>query len=274
MTEKRTRSQIAAEVAEIAGAARRVSTPVERAIDDMDDVTRPGAREVATLTVAARSLDWQFEPVMKALESASKITDWSHPFMVAHQMRGHMGPSFNWRDAPYRFYKSFEHFYESELEQTFGSWESLQHTWQRVVKGKITEKQAREEIEEERQAARAAKANEIDAATPDLTKHGGDHKSDAYQDRAEKNDPTLIKRGNDYDIARLRRDRPDIHARVLAGEISAHAGMIEAGFRKRAQSRKRTPFERACKLLDKLSADERRELRDRIDSTLRRDAAA
>jgi hypothetical protein len=33
-------------------------------------------------------------------------------------------------------------------------------------------------------------------------------------------------------LRRLRKDRPDIHARVLAGEISAHAGMIEAGFRR------------------------------------------
>src|SRR5208282_3228545 len=34
-------------------------------------------------------------------------------------------------------------------------------------------------------------------------------------------------------IRRLRKDRPDIHTRVLAGELSAHAGMIEAGFRKK-----------------------------------------
>ena len=33
-------------------------------------------------------------------------------------------------------------------------------------------------------------------------------------------------------LRRLRKHRPDIHARVLAGELSPHAGMIEAGFRK------------------------------------------
>jgi hypothetical protein len=38
-----------------------------------------------------------------------------------------------------------------------------------------------------------------------------------------------------YALRRLRKDRPDIHARVLAGEISAHAGMVEAGFRKMVQ---------------------------------------
>jgi hypothetical protein len=33
-------------------------------------------------------------------------------------------------------------------------------------------------------------------------------------------------------LRRLREGRPDIHARVLAGELSPHAGMIGAGFRK------------------------------------------
>jgi len=37
-------------------------------------------------------------------------------------------------------------------------------------------------------------------------------------------------------LRRLRKDRPDIHARVLAGELSPYAGMIEAGFRKRPGS--------------------------------------
>jgi hypothetical protein len=34
-----------------------------------------------------------------------------------------------------------------------------------------------------------------------------------------------------YALRRLRNNRPDIHARVLAGELSPHAAMIEAGFR-------------------------------------------
>jgi hypothetical protein len=38
-----------------------------------------------------------------------------------------------------------------------------------------------------------------------------------------------------YALRRLRDQRPDIHARVLAGEISPHAGTVEAGFRKRQQ---------------------------------------
>jgi hypothetical protein len=37
-------------------------------------------------------------------------------------------------------------------------------------------------------------------------------------------------------LRRLRKTRPDIHARVLAGELTPHAGMVEAGFRKRHAS--------------------------------------
>lgn len=36
-----------------------------------------------------------------------------------------------------------------------------------------------------------------------------------------------------YALRRLRGKRPDLHARVLARQITAHAAMIEAGFRRR-----------------------------------------
>lgn len=37
----------------------------------------------------------------------------------------------------------------------------------------------------------------------------------------------------EYGIARLRRDAPDLHARVEAGELSVHAAMTQAGFAQR-----------------------------------------
>ena len=42
-------------------------------------------------------------------------------------------------------------------------------------------------------------------------------------------------------LRRLRKDRPDIHARVLAGELSPHAGMVEARFRKPRSVMERAP---------------------------------
>lgn len=32
-------------------------------------------------------------------------------------------------------------------------------------------------------------------------------------------------------LRRLRKDKPDLHSRVLEGELSPHAAMVEAGFR-------------------------------------------
>ena len=38
---------------------------------------------------------------------------------------------------------------------------------------------------------------------------------------------------NTYALRKLRKDRPDLHQQVLDGEMSPHAAMIEAGFRKK-----------------------------------------
>ena len=46
-------------------------------------------------------------------------------------------------------------------------------------------------------------------------------------------------------LRRLRKHRPDIHARVLAGEITPYAGMVEAGFRRRRSRPGSQPFEQA-----------------------------
>ncbi len=47
-------------------------------------------------------------------------------------------------------------------------------------------------------------------------------------------DTTFLKRGRDYNLQRLQRDRPDLAERVLMGQISANEAAIEAGFRKKA----------------------------------------
>lgn len=61
-------------------------------------------------------------------------------------------------------------------------------------------------------------------------------------------------------LRRLRKDRPDIHARVLAGELTANAGMIEAGFRKPGKSRRLTTLDKILKLVPQLTNSERVEL--------------
>ena len=248
---KRTRGEIGTDVTEIQGSARRASSPVPRALDDMEELSLPGAREIATLTVIARSQDWQFEPLMLALEAASKIKDWSHPFMVAQRVKGDkFGPRFNWRDAPFRRYRDFKHFYKIELEPTWGKWEVLQHTWSEVVKGKITEEEGRKII---------------------LRGHGGDRRSEqARADQGGQHDDVSTLKPNEKNtkahwMARLDQDRPDLAEKVRAKVMSTTAAAIEAGFRKKRASRKLTTVERFMKLWAKATDDERAEIRAKID---------
>jgi hypothetical protein len=66
-----------------------------------------------------------------------------------------------------------------------------------------------------------------------------------------------------YTLDRLERERPDLFRKVKAGQLSANAAAIEAGFRKQS-----TPVERTLKLLPKLTRVQLRHLRARIDEIL------
>lgn len=62
-----------------------------------------------------------------------------------------------------------------------------------------------------------------------------------------------------YITARLKRDRPDLAERVEAGEMTAHAAAIEAGFREKASTFPLTA-RGAVRLLGKLSPETRAEV--------------
>jgi hypothetical protein len=64
-------------------------------------------------------------------------------------------------------------------------------------------------------------------------------------------------------LRRLRKDRPDLHARALAGEISANAAMIEAGFRHPRKSRKST-LKSIQRLWEEATPQDRIKIRDWI----------
>lgn len=63
--------------------------------------------------------------------------------------------------------------------------------------------------------------------------HGGDRKSaDIKSDISTLDkDPNRRGTGQDYALRKLRKDAPELHADVLAGNLSAHAAMVKAGFR-------------------------------------------
>ena len=57
-------------------------------------------------------------------------------------------------------------------------------------------------------------------------------------------------------IRRLRKDRPDLHARVLAGEITPHGAMVLAGFRPRTFTVRADPQSAALTLARHFSPDD------------------
>lgn len=59
-----------------------------------------------------------------------------------------------------------------------------------------------------------------------------------------------------YALRKLRSDAPSLHARVLAGELSPHAAMVEAGYRKKTIQIPADPEGAAQALKRKFSADE------------------
>jgi len=68
---------------------------------------------------------------------------------------------------------------------------------------------------------------------------------------------TNASKGNSkaYTVSRLKRESPELFQQVVAGELSANAAAIKAGWRK-----KKTPLEIITALIPKLSADERAKL--------------
>jgi hypothetical protein len=82
-------------------------------------------------------------------------------------------------------------------------------------------------------------------------KHGGDRKS---EEAPIKNDNIRLEgygTSLGYTLDRLKREHSDLYAKVVAGDMTANAAAISAGFRK-----KPTPFETILKLLPKLSDNE------------------
>jgi hypothetical protein len=82
------------------------------------------------------------------------------------------------------------------------------------------------QVLEERKSAQARAAT-----ASDIVAHGGDRKSEAHQGSVS----TLNgKRDADYLASRIKRDHPEIHDRLLAGEYSSvRAAAIEAGIVRR-----------------------------------------
>jgi len=98
----------------------------------------------------------------------------------------------------------------------------------------------RNDFDDQVRAARAGAAQKLDAEDRANRSRQGQRTDLVYNKQSDVHEVERPS-GNSSAafIRRLRKDRPDIHARVLSGEITPHAGMIEAGFRRKVERRKK-----------------------------------
>lgn len=70
--------------------------------------------------------------------------------------------------------------------------------------------------------------------------------------------------GNSTDAAlrRLRKDAPELHQRVLSGELSPNAAMVEAGFRKKMLTLPKEPEKAAEAIRRHFTEEERKKIKD------------
>lgn len=64
-------------------------------------------------------------------------------------------------------------------------------------------------------------------------KHGGDRKTSKKDNITLDRPSSPTGTSREYALRKLRVSAPELHAEVIAGNITAHAAMVEAGFRKR-----------------------------------------
>ena len=64
-------------------------------------------------------------------------------------------------------------------------------------------------------------------------KHGGDHMSEEYKSKSYNINLATKGTSKEYGLRKLRKDREDLHERVIQGELSVNKAMIEAGYRKK-----------------------------------------
>lgn len=172
--------------------------------------------------------------------------------------------------SPDEIYPDFKSYFEARLKKPFTMWMELEQTHHYVSKYAPDLIDKTWGIANAKAVEHYRKINNEDLANKIASKQGQrtdlfdkNFLSNKNSDRKEVSSPmgTTIA----YALRRLRKDRPDIHQRVLNGELSAHAGMIEADFRKKQPSRKLTPLDQLRRWWKKASDEQRAAFLDEIE---------
>jgi hypothetical protein len=147
-------------------------------------------------------------------------------------------------------FPTFQAYFEARTGKAFEEWGQLEQTYAYVFAFKP---HLIDGLYATAKKAALAQQNQASDSANSSVKHGGDRKSVAYHEIKRDtniNDVTLDNRGTSrtYALRRLSRSPDEAHQalyqRCLAGELTAHAAMVQAGFRKRPASRAKTPLER------------------------------
>lgn len=100
------------------------------------------------------------------------------------------------------------------------------------------------------------------------TKHGGDRRSEKFKNDNVKFDSRENGNSRVYALRRLRKVRPDLHAKILSGEISPHQAMQEAGLRRKMLAIPYDPIEAARVIVRRFSRTELRRFASALKSLL------
>lgn len=82
-------------------------------------------------------------------------------------------------------------------------------------------------------------------------KDGGDRRSADFSVDNINAEPRPTGTSKDYALRKLRKDAPELHAEVLAGNLSAHAAMVKAGFRRKTRTIRLDDADSAAKTIRK-----------------------
>jgi hypothetical protein len=155
--------------------------------------------------------------IVRLLEDAQG-RDWSRPMVL-------VPPDGEAKGITVRTFGSFETVYAELVEPWLGSWVELQKTYARFKAGEISEQQGTEEIQRRKlrdKSGRPPKAEQDNGAAAPLRKGGN---------------------SNAYWRDRLERDRPNVLARLEAGEFkSARQAAIACDLKKSPD-----PFDELCR---------------------------
>jgi hypothetical protein len=154
------------------------------------------------------------------------------------------------------------------VEPWLGPWARLREEYAKYQRGESTVEQGAEALGLGSHGGAREGAGRPPTRDESAAAAHAERRSEREIQGSERNLEKTVGRGRGYALARLDRDHPKLAARVRAGELSANAAAIEAGFRK-----PRDPLADAKAAWRRMSPEQRAAFEDWIARERRKEAA-